>query len=233
MEKRESDIGSQHGHRDRCDSQRRRVQFNLLDLVGCRGSHHLWSQPPSRDKRRCEQQRPVHQRCTRPHKGQQQTRRNNGNHSCEAGEQPEFRIRLDEFSLRAHSRRHQRRLRDGIGFLQHQGGKHKWKKFESISILCHQQQQHRPQHGHNLDHQSPTPRHPIDQRSNQRRYEEKRSKTDRKEQQDLGPGCIQFDTEEERVGERHDHCRVTRHHQCVRDRKAGELRHRRRSGRWS
>ena len=59
-----------------------------------------------------------------PDELQQDAGRNDRDGAGDAGDQAELRVRLDEFVVGAHGRRHERRLRHDVRLLQHERGEH-------------------------------------------------------------------------------------------------------------
>ena len=185
--------------------------------------HHLRRQSRRRDERRDEEAGSIDQRRGRPTELQQHAGGHDRNRAGEPGDQSELRVGLDQLGLGAHGARHERRLAHHVGLLQYERSEHQREKRERVDEAGHQDHQDDADDGDQLDHQSSAAGDSIDRRADQWGDHQKRRHTEREEQQHPAARGVEIDVEEQRVGERHDHRGVARHHQRMGQRQLAEL----------
>ena len=137
------------------------VVASWLAADGTSGSHHQLARQPERGEQRDREQGGcVRQGGGRPDRELQGGRRHHGDRPGEPGDQPELRVRLDEFAVGANDGRHERRLRDRVGLLKYERHEHQREQGDVVDEVDHQQLDDDPGGGDRLDDEATTPRGP-------------------------------------------------------------------------
>ena len=208
MEERESGARPQEQHRRRGEHHPIGVQLRFLVAARRPSRDHLAGQPGRGHEREPEDRGRVEQRRLGTDRLLEQGCRHDRHRADEAGDQTQLRVRLDEFLLAAHHRRHERALGDRVGLLRHHRHEREREQQEAVGVEGHQDRQHHAHHGDRLDHQASPAGHAIDRRADQRRDEQERHEADAEEEHHAAPRRVGVEAEEHGVGQGDGHRRV-------------------------